>query len=156
MVLNLSIWLIYWSWWRIILEGTWITKFGTRFEKYLLKNFTNFLLTFLIWLFHFQVTLFSRLLMFYQLGMVSRFTVFQNWVLSVTRLTSRLLKKPFLVSCSSLTWIFYYFLCATRDNIALSFLNLFNNLDRFRIAFVKFLFTNVAWLHLTCFSFHGE
>ena len=59
------------SWWRIILGGRWISKFSTVFEKYSWKIFTLF---HLIRLSHFQLTLFSRLLTFYQLGMVWLFS----------------------------------------------------------------------------------
>ena len=105
------------SWRRIMVGGRWISKFGTIFEKYPLKIFTIFRL---IRLSHFQLTLFLRLLTFYQLHMVSllllllfffvvfflsgnSFTVFQNCLLSVTRLTSRLLNISFLVFRSDLT-----------------------------------------------------
>ena len=103
----------------------------------------------MIQLSHFQSTLFSLLTV--RQGL----TVFQNCLLSVTRLTSTRLKKSFLAFCRSLTQIFCYFLCATCDDIVLSCLTLFNNLDFVMIAFLKFLFANAAWLHLTCFSFNG-
>ena len=123
------------SWWTLILGRRWISKFDIIFEKYSLKF--SLALFRLLQLSHFQLTLFSR----------------QNCLLSVTRLTSRFLKKYFLVFRSSLTEIFRCFLYAACDFIVLSYLNLFNNLDLVMIAFLKFLFTNAAWLPLTCFSF---
>ena len=65
-----------------------------------------------------------------------------------------LLKKYFLVFRGSLTQIFGCFLYATVDDIVLSCLNLFNNLDLATVAFLKYLITNAACLHLTCFSFN--
>ena len=67
------------------------------------------------------------------------FTVFQFCLLSVTRLISRLLKKSFLIFHNNLTWIFRCFLYAACDDIVLSCLNLFNNLDFISIAFIKFM-----------------
>ena len=61
--------------------------------------------------------------------------------------------KSFLIFRSSLNQIFRCFLFATCDDIVLSCLNLFNNLDLVMIAFIKFLFTNVTWLYLKCFCF---
>ena len=128
-----------------------MSKFDTIFEKYSLKIFTNP---------HSSDTTFSLsinviLLLFNVLSVRHCFTVFQNCLLSVTHLTSRLLKKSFLVFRSSLTQVFRCFSYATCDDIVLSCSNLFNNLDLVMIAFLKSLFTNVAWFYLTCFSFNG-
>ena len=51
--------------------------------------------------------------------------------------------------------MFRGFLYTACDDIILSCLNLFNNFDLVMIAFLKFLFTNAAWLRLTYFSFNS-
>ena len=127
------------------MKGVEYLKFCARFEKYSLKTFTNSLLSDTTFSFSVNVIL----LPFNVLSVRDGFTVFQNCLLSVTRFTSRLSKNYFLVFRRSLTQIFHCFLYATCDDIVLSCLNLFNNLDLVMIAFLKFLLTIVTWLHLT-------
>ena len=135
----------------MIVGGHWICKFGAIFEKYSLKIFTNSLSSNTTFPFSIIVIFPS----FKVLSVRHGFTVFQNLLFSVKRLKSRLLKNSFLVFRSSLTQTFRCFLCATCDHTVLSCLNLFNNLELVMIAFLNFLFTNAAWLHLICFSFNG-
>ena len=92
---------------------------------------------------------------FIVLSVTYGFTVYQNRWFSFARLTSRLLKKSFWVFCISLTQRFRSFLFATRDDIVLSCLTLFNNLDLVTVAFHNLIFTNTAWLNLICFCFNG-
>ena len=107
--------------WRIILAGRWISKFGTMLENYSLKVFTNSLSSDTTFSFSFNIILSS----FNVLSVRHGFTVFQNCLLSVTRLRSSLLNF-FLVFRSSLIQIFGLLLYAICDYIVLSCLNLFN------------------------------
>ena len=105
------------------------------------------------------------------------FTVFQNCLLSVTRLTSRLLKKSFLVFRSSLTrqlppvencppvrvgvWVKVRVSFRVGGNFPRGQLYYWINLDKkdlyYHMQRIKSneIFKNTAWLHLTCFSFNG-
>ena len=63
--------------------------------------------------------------------------------------------NPFLIFVNSFTQKFHCLLYAGLVASAFSFLYLFNNLERFIIAFCKFLFINLAWLYLTYLFLKG-
>ena len=109
------------SWWRTIFKERWISKFDTIFEKYSLKVFTSCLSSDNTFSFKINIILSY----FKVLSVRHGYTVFQNCLLSVTHLTSRLLKKPFLVFRKNLIQIFCCFLYATCDNMVLSCLRWF-------------------------------
>ena len=121
------------------MKGVEYLKFGTRFEKYSLKTFTNSLLSDTTFSFSINVIL----SLFNVLSVRHGFSFFQNYPFNI-----KIVEKIFfLVFRSSLTQIIRCFLYATCDDIVLSCLNLFNNFDLVMTAFPKSLFTNVAWLH---------
>ena len=130
------------SWGRVIFGGGWISKFGTICEKHSLKIFTSSLSSDTT--FSFSINVILSILKFYQLSMVLLFSRIAYYLYTSN---IRLLKKSLLVFRSSLTQIFRCFLYARCDNIVISCLNLFKNLDLVMIALHKLLFINAASLH---------
>ena len=122
--------------------------FWTIFTKYLLKISTSLLSSETTLLFSIKVD-------FSSFFCKRRFYSFpKKFIFSDVFYTEVILKLLFGLSKKFHTKV-YLSLCADLDASIFSFPYLFKNLERFKIAFCKFLFINLAGLHLAYLSFKG-